>query len=59
MPSFTWPAIAYETLSWERDPDELALIPKSRRRKIAATYQAAVPAFIAHEVLQLSPEVVE
>lgn len=42
-----WPAIAYEELPWLRDPDELALIPKSRRRAIAPTYRAAVPAAIA------------
>lgn len=42
-----WPSITYETCSWERDPDDLALIPKSRRRKILPTYEAAVPARIA------------
>ena len=42
-----WPGIAYETCAWERDPDDLALVPKSRRRKILPTYEAAVPASIA------------
>ena len=42
-----WPGITYETCAWERDPDELALVPKSRRRKILPTYEAAVPASIA------------
>lgn len=42
-----WPSITYETCTWERNPDSLALIPKSRRRKIAPTYEAAVPAEIA------------
>ena len=42
-----WPGITYETCRWERDPDELAFIPKSRRRKILSTYEAAVPARIA------------
>lgn len=42
-----WPGIAYETCAWERGSDELALIPKSRRRKILPTYEAAVPACIA------------
>ena len=42
-----WPGITYETCAWERDPDDLALIPKSRRRKILSTYDAAVPASIA------------
>ena len=42
-----WPGITYEACAWERDPDELALIPKSRRCKILPTYEAAVPASIA------------
>ena len=42
-----WPGIMYEMRDWERDPDELALIPKSRRRKILPTYEAAVPASIS------------
>ena len=43
----TWPLIAYEELPWERDPEEFSLIPKSRRRAITGTYQAAVPPRIA------------
>ena len=54
-----WPAVTYETYSWERDSDELALIPKSRRRKIAPTYQAAVPATIAALPLGLAPDLLE
>ena len=42
-----WPGITHETCAWERDPDELAPIPKSRRRKILPTYEATVPANIA------------
>ena len=42
-----WPGITYETCAWERDPDDLALVPKSRRRKILPTYEAAVPVSIA------------
>ena len=42
-----WPGIAYETCVWERDSDDLALIPKSRSRKILPTYEATVPASIA------------
>lgn len=41
-----WPGITYETCAWKRDPDDLAFIPKSRRRKILPTYEAAVPASI-------------
>ena len=48
-----WPAIAHEELPWLRDPDELALIPKSRRRAIAPTYRAAVPAAIADAVSEI------
>lgn len=42
-----WPKTEYETCSWKRDLDALALVPKSRRRKITPTYQAALPAHIA------------
>lgn len=42
-----WPSITYERYAWERDPDDLTLIPKSRRRKILPTYEAAVPVNIA------------
>ena len=48
-----WPSITHETCAWERDPDELALIPKSRRRKILSSYEAAVPATIASEAVSL------
>lgn len=49
-----WPGITYETCAWERNPDELALIPKSRRRKILPTYEAAVPASIAALPVEIS-----
>ena len=42
-----WPSITYETFAWDRDLDDLALIPRSRRRKIQPTYEAAAPARIA------------
>lgn len=48
-----WPAVEYETLPWERNPDELAMIPKSRRRKIGSTYRAAIPFAIANRQLSL------
>lgn len=48
-----WPSVSYETCSWTRDPDELAFVPKSRRRKIMQTYRAAVPACIAHQTVNL------
>lgn len=51
-----WPSISYETCAWSRDPDDLALIPKSRRRKILPTYEAAVPAEVAHQPIATSPQ---
>lgn len=48
-----WPAVAYETLPWERDADQIAFIPKARRRKILSTYEAAVPPSIAALSLKL------
>ena len=51
-----WPSISYETRTWDRGHDELALIPKSRRRKILPTYEAAVPAEIARQAVSLSPK---
>ena len=50
-----WPSISFETCTWERSTDELALIPKSRRRKILPTYEAAVPARIAQQAVEISP----
>lgn len=54
-----WPHITYEKCAWERDPNDLALIPKSRRRKIQPTYEAAVPANIATLSLELSSSLVQ
>lgn len=54
-----WPAVEYESFPWKRDPDELAFVPKSRRRKIASTYEAAVPAAISHERLSLPANLVQ
>lgn len=51
-----WPSITYETCAWDRDYEELMLIPKSRRRKILSTYEAAVPAKIAQLTVGLSSE---
>lgn len=51
-----WPAVSYETQNWKRDPDDLVGVPKSRRRKILPTYQAAVPARIAGLDMAPTPE---
>ncbi len=51
-----WPSFEYETHPWERSPETLALVPKSRRRKIANSYEAAVPPMIASCAVELPPE---
>lgn len=50
-----WPPISYETLSWESDPDLLPLISKTQRRKIASTYDAALPLYIAERCITVPP----
>ena len=52
-----WPSVTYEELPWHVDPDMLAFVPKSRRCKIAATYQAAVPARIEGQQVELPPDI--
>lgn len=54
-----WPSITYETCTWERNLDDLALIPKSRRRKILPTYKSAVPASIASLSLEIPAHLVQ
>ncbi|MCI8425124.1 MAG: Fic family protein [Adlercreutzia sp.] len=54
-----WPAIKTESVSWERTEEDLLLIPKARRRKITATYQAAIPATLQNRQLVLSPDLAE
>ena len=49
-----WPGVSFETCDWARNMDELALIPKSRRRKIQPTYEAALPARIATLPVEIS-----
>ena len=48
-----WPCVSHEEVPWHLDPDERQLIPKSARRKIASTYQAAVPARISSASLSV------
>lgn len=59
MTSIVWPAITYETLPWERDLDQLELVPKSRRRKITSTYEAAIPAAIADQAITLPADLAD
>lgn len=51
-----WPAITTEVLPWHLDVDELDGIPRSRRRKIGPTYEAAVPLHIAEMPLEVPIE---
>lgn len=52
----SWKPISYETLPWERDMESQAAIPKSRRRKILSTYEAAIPASLADKKIELPAE---
>ncbi len=53
-----WPAITTEILPWHLDADELDDIPRSRRRKIGSTYEAAVPLHIAELPLEVPAELI-
>lgn len=35
-----WPSVTFEEYPWKRNPDDLAFIPKNRRRKIIAKLDA-------------------
>ena len=48
-----WPHIGHESHDWARDPEDLLLIPKSRRRTILPTYEAALPPLIASAAPEL------
>lgn len=48
-----WPSVSYEEVPWHLDPDDRQLVPRSARRKITSTYQAAVPAAISAASLSL------
>lgn len=51
-----WQKVRYEECAWNHNPDVLAYIPKSRRRKIASSYQASAPASIASASPHLSTD---
>lgn len=51
-----WPPISREAQQWMRDPDELALLPKSARRRMLPTYEASIPHLIANRDVILSPQ---
>lgn len=48
-----WPAIGFEELAWEIDPDALTFISKTQRRKISSAYRAALPLYIAERHLEI------
>lgn len=54
-----WPVVSCESLPWVRDPDELAMLPKSARRRIASSFDAALPLHIADRALSLPAELVQ
>lgn len=54
-----WPSVTYEERPWARDADFLALIPKSSRRRILPTYEAAVPPAIAGRRLDLPRDMID
>lgn len=51
-----WPAIGSEEVPWNRDDEELLLVPRAKRRKIASTYRAAIPASLAGRSVPLASE---
>lgn len=54
-----WPCISYEEAPWDRDYNDLLFVPKSRRRKISSSYQAAIPLEIAHRTVNLPTDLIE
>lgn len=55
----SWPAVSFETVSWHASLEEFDVVPKSRRRALAATYEAAIPASIAEGDAVLPQELLE
>ena len=52
-----WPSVGFETLPWHHDPEALAGISKTARRRIGSTYRAAVPFEIASRPLKIDETV--
>lgn len=52
-----WPSVGFETLPWHHDPEALAGISKTARRRIGSTYRAAVPFEIASRPLKIGETV--
>jgi Fic family protein len=53
-----WPTVTFETRQWRRNPDELALMSKTKRRRVRSTYECAVPARIADLPVELPCDLV-
>ena len=51
--------VLYEELPWSRDPESVALVPKSRRRAIGSTYHASIPSPIVNVKLDLAPDLLD
>ena len=54
-----WPAVSSEETPWHLSDDDAVLIPKAKRRKITATYRAAIPALLSERTLTLPSELIE
>lgn len=57
--TLSWPGVSFEELPWHTDTDERAFISKTQRRRISATYRAAIPAQIANHPLAIPAELIE
>ena len=54
-----WPAVSSEEAPWHLSDDDTVFIPKAKRRKITATYRAAIPALLSERTLTLPSELIE
>lgn len=54
-----WEPVAYEEIPWHFDPDALEMVPKSRRRKITATYWSAIPVQLDGRALELPASLIK
>lgn len=54
-----WPAVSSEETPWRLSDDDAVFIPKAKRRKITATYRAAIPALLSERTLTLPSELIE
>ena len=54
-----WPAVSSEETPWHLSDDDAVFIPKAKRRKITATYRAAIPALLSERTFTLPSELIE